>query len=68
MSIEDTLRAEWQANGPDAAPSWDAVVILMDADTCERIHRRMAPCTQRAFWSAYRLTADGRRLRDITQW
>ena len=67
MTINEKLRAEWAEHGENAAPSWDAVVNLMDDDIREYIHQSDAPVTQRRFWAQY-CVYDGGQLGEVTQW
>lgn len=66
MNIRDKLAAEWAEHGDNKAPSWGAIVILMDDDIRESVHGDIAPCSQKEFWCEYD-SRDG-KLGDITQW
>ena len=33
--------------------SWDAIVAMMDCDTCETVHRELAPCSNGQFLTRY---------------
>jgi hypothetical protein len=66
MNIREKLNMEWAENG-GKAPSWQAVVKLMDDDIRERVHADLVPCTEAEFFAGYE-DWDGGKLGDITQW
>jgi len=66
MNIRNKLANEWDENN-GKAPSWDAVVNLMDDEIRERVHNDLAPCTEAEFFAAYD-ELDGGTLGDVTQW
>lgn len=35
------------------AIEYDAAVMLMDADICEELHQKFAPCTNQKFYDEY---------------
>jgi hypothetical protein len=66
MNIREKLNMEWAENG-GKAPSWGAVVNMMEDDIRERVHADLTPCTEAEFFAGYE-DWDGGKLGDITQW
>ena len=66
MNIRERLNQEW-AEHDGKAPSWDAVVNLMDEEISNTVHSELAPCTEAEFFARYE-QLDGGRLGDVTQW